>query len=1183
MPLPYPHGASAGQIAHNSFYDTGVTPGSTGGKFIGWGEEGTSGNANRAHWALSENIDYVYQRIAADKAIPKGQAIASGHGGIDKYQLSGEIFVGDSSYPTLESEGLLLLFAVMDENYNELTDGSDNEVLVYLVRDSTETTNVYKDASVFVTDPWVYFEANGSPYTIPDAQEVRLLYAEKGNMENLPVDAFTRFKLNSAAEAAAGVVLQDGTRAMTGDLNLDNWDIVNVNTIDGAPWEDLQLMGNNGSLYLRSDMKVVFKDQHVAWPGIELSQAGETDIYDTAYGEHDSILGSLNAKTHITEGMCSARTLAHGYENTVSIPGSGGVINWGATGVVAEGQFFLASAGSLNMASPMQPSGWYYVVTNGFIVYLRSAGSLQTGDVPLWYVNWDGANIVESRKLARPYNGRTDALEITVGGRGSDFSSSQLQEALNYAAHVGSLSGSADVPGSTIIKINTGANWGTTLQVRSDVIIRGEGVDRTVLRSNCGTNNDAINANGNTVIMEDLTIQQDSDEMVGWVGMIRNFGSMSVFRNLKLKAGTSFNKGFSIGFLVDGAGYATNCMFDTIRAEGITTGIIRTNESGLNNGRMHNSHIVNVDATFDGADYGFWITGRYNVVENCEIVGSGGNLNEHAVAIGAGGAVRDTNTDMSGATGVGIHVYCVHDPSNPIDLQVTVDNCWFYSGKKQVAWSQNNSSHNALINIRNTHFRACEHGVYINPSAIGAESILMVSGCTFRDTTVTSIWNNKVGRLKVHGCNFHNQFGSCIEIDAGGLHADSCFFEGFGTGGTHTAAIDVAGLCHATWVTNCQFGTGAATGGYYISSASPMTIMGNHINGPGGSNTNRGINLVGGSDNSYVGQNIIASVKQGVWLSGDDFFGFIIGVGHRVEGNRFWGIPQNGIGVVVYGSEYNTIIGNEFSGSVGRGVQVMHNTVLGDAKGNNIIGNMFFFVEGNGTTDYMVIRVKEDSGSSRMTSIVGNKFYYCGSVADTGGKSQAQIWSDAGDTFIANNYIAWVVGHSLDGSRGIMLYGSGAICNNYIMHDFSTAVAYPYAMTGIEVNSTGVAVNGNFIDFKNSGAGGATIVYCIYVSTDEVSLVGNTCRDWETTATEWFIYAPNLADGLLVANMGHDGKIQIDGDSGCPMVGNNAWYGIQRTGSAASLRPESKAYNDGTHSREVSVDLNWGYTSSAET
>jgi hypothetical protein len=225
MPLPFPHGDGPGQIANGHNYDVNDTPGYVGGRFIGFGEFATSAITNRAAWALSTNIDYIYQKYASAIAVPQVDKFTAT--GASRYHLSTLVFCGDGvTYPVMASEGLMLLFSVLDDQYNTLTDGLGNEVRVSSVMDTTDTSSVY--GTSFAQSPWVHFctvnpETGAvvqATYVIPAPQVVRLVYGVQSSLEFLPVDALIRYKVMSGEEVPAGVLLLDGSRSMLGDLDM---------------------------------------------------------------------------------------------------------------------------------------------------------------------------------------------------------------------------------------------------------------------------------------------------------------------------------------------------------------------------------------------------------------------------------------------------------------------------------------------------------------------------------------------------------------------------------------------------------------------------------------------------------------------------------------------------------------------------------------------------------------------------------------------------------------------------------------------------------------------------------------------------------------------------------------------------------------------------------------------------
>jgi len=257
MALPHPHGSASGQIAHNSAYDVGVTPASTGGKFVGFGEQGTSAIANRAAWALSENIDYLYSNVVAkDLSFKKMVSFTSVSQAT--YQIIDSVFCGDgtSVYPgasgNSDPDGMFLLFSVVDGNYNELADSLGNEVRVKVVRNSANVTDVYKTG--FITNPIVTFHTVDpttnvevtNPYIIPVSTAVKIVYGQRGQLETIATDAFTRYAINNYSEAEAGpgptgriIKSLSGNRTITRAGNLSFVDISGTITMPAGMYISL--------------------------------------------------------------------------------------------------------------------------------------------------------------------------------------------------------------------------------------------------------------------------------------------------------------------------------------------------------------------------------------------------------------------------------------------------------------------------------------------------------------------------------------------------------------------------------------------------------------------------------------------------------------------------------------------------------------------------------------------------------------------------------------------------------------------------------------------------------------------------------------------------------------------------------------------------------------------------------
>lgn len=283
--LPFPHGSGTGQIANGNNYDDNDTPGYPGGRFIGFGENATSAITNRSAWALSSNIDYIYQKYSSVIAVPQVDKFTST--GTSSYHLSTLVFCGDSNYPPAESEGLMLLFSVLDAQYNALIDVHGNEVRVSHVLETTDVDSAY--GAAFVQSPWVHFytvdpktgAVVSDPYPIPAAQVVRIAYGIASSLESLSVDAFTKYKVMSGEEVPAGVLLLDGSLPMTEDLNLGSHDLLACTGISNGGHGPVRAPEGfdgfrTGSLF--NFANIGLKPVNGAFPNIYMLVASETEF-----------------------------------------------------------------------------------------------------------------------------------------------------------------------------------------------------------------------------------------------------------------------------------------------------------------------------------------------------------------------------------------------------------------------------------------------------------------------------------------------------------------------------------------------------------------------------------------------------------------------------------------------------------------------------------------------------------------------------------------------------------------------------------------------------------------------------------------------------------------------------------------------------------------------------------------
>jgi len=426
MTLPYPHGSASGQIAHNSIYDTGYTPGSVGGKFIGFGEEGTSAIANRAHWALSANIDYLYQKASADKAIPAGVSFtASGSPGQNMYQFADIVFSGTAG--SSDPKGMLMLFAVLDDNYNELTDGSGNEVRVKRIRESTGVTDVYKTG--FVTNPRVYFCTVNSggvevdpAYQIPNGTAVRLLYGQKGSLENLPTDALIRFKVQSASEVEAGAFLQDGTKKMTGDADWDGHRLLNLLEARGPAASNL-LVRSQQHLQLQGDLNLTLKDQYLS-AAVPVCESGQSALYQPSGASiHPSIIGALNGDTAASYIMNGNRSLNRTGAFTPNITPS---LTYPALDVLLNGQKVTFPGATLPFTYGSGTEQFYVYIdpSTATVTYNKTGYStVPDGCIAIWRGLFNGSAWSSTTDLRWPSGKIGNRMYWVVGdGVGADFS-----------------------------------------------------------------------------------------------------------------------------------------------------------------------------------------------------------------------------------------------------------------------------------------------------------------------------------------------------------------------------------------------------------------------------------------------------------------------------------------------------------------------------------------------------------------------------------------------------------------------------------------------------------------------------------------------------------------------------------------------------------------------------------------
>lgn len=213
-----------------AFIDGAKADGPNAGTYmVGFGEDARSSSANRGLRALAENTDFIDDTLNKDLATPVATNVATSGGAVATIALPAGTFVGNSGgYP------LAGLFSVLDQN--------DNDILVSgskLVVSSITGAAVGGGFSAGVVT------LNLSA-TIPNGQQYRVYYANRGSLAALPVDALTSINIRSVEGIEAE--LQAIIRNIKGET------VTGLDTAwDAAPVFKLAALGFNGldGLYRR--------------------------------------------------------------------------------------------------------------------------------------------------------------------------------------------------------------------------------------------------------------------------------------------------------------------------------------------------------------------------------------------------------------------------------------------------------------------------------------------------------------------------------------------------------------------------------------------------------------------------------------------------------------------------------------------------------------------------------------------------------------------------------------------------------------------------------------------------------------------------------------------------------------------------------------------------------------------
>lgn len=217
--LPFPHGANDGQIGAGSLKSTTMIPGSgppggPGGMFIGPNEDLTSAGVNRGPWALSHNIQHIWNRMHTSEhplAVPAMETFTAGGGGDANITLTADDFFIGMSGDTDPG----YLFQILDEDYNPLHVGG-TLVTADDVCDHSMVSYYALAEDTFAEEAVVVFSAS-----IPAGTVYNVMYATRTGLENMDanalVDVFLRTYQRSGLATASRVFDRSTPNACLGE------------------------------------------------------------------------------------------------------------------------------------------------------------------------------------------------------------------------------------------------------------------------------------------------------------------------------------------------------------------------------------------------------------------------------------------------------------------------------------------------------------------------------------------------------------------------------------------------------------------------------------------------------------------------------------------------------------------------------------------------------------------------------------------------------------------------------------------------------------------------------------------------------------------------------------------------------------------------------------------------------
>lgn len=1209
MPLPHPHGTSSGQIGHNAIIDTGDTPGSTGGKFVGFGEDGTSAIANRASWALSENINYVYGKLDAALALPSSESWTTSGGDGAAHQMAGsvsdQVWCGDATYLPQTQEGRNKLFSLLDAQGHELTDPTTGaKVVVRTVRNSTDTVDVF--GTGWVTQPIIKFKTINpitgadvtNPYTIPDGTVITITHARKTTVETLPTDTLSRLAIKTAEDIPAYTFLQDGSRKMLGDIDMNAHNLANVDAVynESGSGNPLSLISDS-QIYAQADADIILSGVN---GHINLQAGASKDVFAKALSGNikwqDTRIGPIYLSkatdphtligTAITDSLrgklASDYLSSYGFDgNFVAIPGAGApltftdgtaTITWPAIQCFVQGEVAKINAGSLVVSL----DNYYCLASDryGNMVEM-DLPSLDSSYTPIAFYYHDGVNFTWKVDARRYADALSNSLDISVGNSGGysipgcEFT--RLEDAIAYATAIQLVRSYAGlVP--LVVTIRVRSELSLTSQITSvpaGMRLIGEGFEgasglplkvKVDHAPNLSTFD--LSASSVPIFVENLQFTwenaspQDSDK-----GCFRNVGTKSIFRNVAFNSGTG-GHAYSNAFVFDSTTlYVTieDCWADVEKRFVLGAGTGADPYDRLQHSVVAHCVVQNSAAAISDA-FAIDVAGSHNTVRDCH-VRSLGNGFQGGVRIGHGGMVLRNVFEGKG-TLTSFRGFVYHPCSSELNNTGLIEGN--YASNVDWAYSsayQSGSARSIHLSIKNNHAYVTLAGIIVDNDAAHAldSSSYDISGNKIegyelgpglyvneaRNVTVTDNTLIGPGPLSI-GIQFHlNTWGVCR-----GNHVEG--------GSICTAIFDAASGGNPIRVSDNFFGgnTFGASGitSVYVTGTG-VQFFDNTFEG--GSTTGRCLHITGVSNSKIIG-NTFGSATIAVLDVESTFTNY----GHvPIQGNIFTAAATGAHALRLIGVQSCKIEGNSFGAGY-----IMYGTAItlqvgagGSCHGTIIKGNTFNEVHGDGPTLYYVV-VNQNDLDARGIIISENSFYRCGDPQND--TTNMIIIRILGNTVVANNNFVDTIGRAnptgqLRFIEALERYNV-ITGNQFRQHlpDGLHGVGQIYCIYMSKDYYAGVAV-GNIIAFTGASAQ-STPITGIYATGQHVSANMNWFGYWTTGGA-------TLAIDMQGMGVQAEGNFSIERNISVASVGGR---GIV-TGNEVAYTPGT--VNSGAHATDGNV------------